>query len=165
MTRLTNHDCGSVLGTDSLRSRTALRRLISSWLFCGGVLVAATPALAASQLQGSWTNPARSVTVRIGPCGGVLCGRVTAASPHARETAADGGTDRLVGTELISDIEQTGPDSWSAEIFVPDRNVHSNGEISLEGRNYMSVRGCMIGGLVCKEQRWTRVAGPARRRR
>jgi uncharacterized protein (DUF2147 family) len=90
---------------------------------------------------------------------------VTAASRYAREAAAKAGTNRLVGTELISDIQQTGPDGWRAQIFVPDRNVRSSGEISLEGRNHMSVRGCVIGGLICKDQRWTRVTGPARRKR
>ena len=125
----------------------------------------AMPAIAASGLEGSWTNPTRSVTVRIGPCGRAICGRVTAASASAREAAAKAGTNRLVGTELISDIQQTGRDGWRAQIFVPDRNVRSSGEISLEGPNHMSVRGCVIGGLVCKAQRWTRVPGSARRRR
>jgi uncharacterized protein (DUF2147 family) len=142
-----------------------LKRHIAMGLLGGSLLLAATAATAASKLDGSWTNPVRSVTVRIGPCGGTECGRVTAASAHARETAANAGTRRLVGTEIISDIEQTGPDSWRANIFVPDQNVHSSGDISLEGRNQMVVRGCVVGGLICKEQRWTQVVAPVRRRR
>ena len=71
----------------------------------------------------------------------------------------------LVGTEIISDIEQTGPENWSAQVFVPDENVHSTGQISLEGKDEISVSGCMLGGLVCKQQVWRRVPAPGRRHR
>ena len=84
--------------------------------------LAATPAAAAPGLAGSWTNPARSIIVKIGPCGGTLCGRVVSASAKARADAADAGTSPLVGVELISAIEPTGPGRWRADIFVPDQN-------------------------------------------
>ena len=63
----------------------------------------------------------------------------------------------------MRDIEQVGPQSWQAEIFVPDHNVHASGEIRLEGIGDMLVRGCALHGLVCKTQSWTRVAPPLRR--
>ncbi len=119
-------------------------------------LLITSPAIA-FPLEGSWTNPAQNVTVRIGQCGKTLCGRVTAASPHAREKAAHAGTDKLVGAELMSDIERTGPESWRAEIFVPDHGVHSRGQIFLDGPQDMSVRGCALGVFICKSQTWTRV--------
>ena len=116
---------------------------------------------AASPLEGVWTNPSRNVTVRIGPCGATLCGRVTSASAAARQEAASAGTPQLVGTRLMSDIAQTGPASWTADIFVPDRNVRAAGEIQLVGPREMSVSGCALGGLVCKSQAWT--ASPRQR--
>jgi uncharacterized protein (DUF2147 family) len=127
--------------------------------------LAATPVAAAPVLTGSWTNPARSIIVKIGPCGGTLCGRVISASAKARADAADAGTNPLVGVELISAIEPTSPGRWRADIFVPDQNIHSTGDITLAGPNLMSVRGCVIGGLICKEQSWARVPTPKRRKR
>ena len=124
----------------------------------------ATPALAASPLEGNWTNPKRSVTVRIGPCGGPLCARVVAASPDARAAAADGGTPRLVGTELMSGIAPNGTGSWTADIFVPDVNRRAQGELHLLGPRTLEVQGCALGGMLCKTQVWSRVGGPARRR-
>jgi uncharacterized protein (DUF2147 family) len=50
-----------------------------------------TAAAAPSPLEGLWSNPNRSVVVRIGPCGEQLCGRVVSASPKARDKAAQGG--------------------------------------------------------------------------
>ncbi|MES2120266.1 MAG: DUF2147 domain-containing protein [Pseudomonadota bacterium] len=133
-------------------------------LFAAIALFATAPA-AASGLEGSWTNPARSITVKIGPCGATQCGRVTSASAKARADAAYGGTERLLGIELISGIEPAGPGRWRAEIFVPDQNIHSSGELALTGPNRMVVRGCVIGGLICKEQVWTRAAAVKRRKR
>ncbi len=62
----------------------------------------ASPALAASPIEGRWTNPAGTVTVRIAPCGASLCGRVIGATPEAMAKAAAAGTPRLIGTVLMS---------------------------------------------------------------
>ena len=118
---------------------------------------------AVSPLEGSWTNPSRNVTVRIGPCGATLCGRVSAASAGARQEAAGAGTPKLIGTRLMSDIEQVGPGNWRADVFVPDRNLHAVGELTLVGPRILAVSGCALGGLLCKTQNWTRVKAPARK--
>ena len=137
-------------------------------LLTAAALVSA-PALAASPLEGSWTNPKHSVTVRIAPCGdGLLCGRVTSASGQARAAAADGGTPRLIGTELLSGLEQNGEGSWHGEVFVPDIGRRAEADIHLLDRTHMEVQGCAVAGFMCKSQVWTRVASPpagrARRR-
>lgn len=136
--------------------------------FLLAVALVASPALAASPIEGRWTNPARSVTVRIAPCGGgSLCGRVVSASPKAQAKAAAAGTPRLVGTELMSRLEPIGEGAWRGDFFVPDRNVRAPGELRLLGPRALEIEGCAMGGLVCKTQQWTRVATPrkARRRR
>lgn len=134
-------------------------------LLLAAIASLATAPAAASGLEGSWTNPARSITVKIGPCGATQCGRVTSASAKAKADAAYGGTEPLVGIELISGIERAGPGRWRADIFVPDQNIHSSGELALTGPNRMAVRGCVIGGLICKDQVWTRVAAGKRGKR
>ena len=137
-------------------------------LLTAAALVSA-PALAASPLEGSWTNPKHSVTVRIAPCGdGLLCGRVIAASADARAAAADGGTPRLIGTELLSGLEQNGEFSWHGEVFVPDIGRRAEADIHLLDGRHMEVQGCAVAGFMCKSQVWTQVASPpagrARRR-
>jgi uncharacterized protein (DUF2147 family) len=127
----------------------------------------ASPAVAASPIEGQWTNPARSVTVRIAPCARSLCGRVVSASPSARAKAAAAGTPRLVGTELMSGLTPLGEGAWRGEFFVPDRNVRAAGELHLLGPRTIEIEGCAVPGILCKTQQWTRVAvpRPARRRR
>ena len=140
--------------------------LLAAALFAAPALAA--PASAASPIEGQWTNPARNVTVRIAPCGGrTLCGRVVNASPDARAAAAAAGTPRLVGTQLMSGLVPAGQGAWTGEFFVPDRNVRAPGELRLLGPRTLEIEGCAVAGLLCKSQRWSRVAATpkARRRR
>ncbi len=127
----------------------------------------ASPAFAAAPIEGQWTNPARTVTVRIAQCGAALCGRVVSASPDARARAAAAGTPRLIGTELMSRLVPVGEGTWRGTFFVPDRNVRAPGELRLLGPRALEIEGCAMGGLVCKTQLWARVTTPrkARRRR
>ena len=123
------------------------------------------PAVAASPIEGSWTNPAHNVTVRIAPCGSeALCGRVTSASAKARDDAARGGTPNLIGAELMSGLQQDGEGSWHGEVLVADMGQRAEAEFHLLDRSHLDVRGCAFGGLVCKSQGWTRVAVTVRRR-
>lgn len=127
----------------------------------------ATPAVAASSIEGQWTNPARSVTVRIAPCGRALCGRVISATPSARAKAAAAGTPRLVGTELMSGLTPIGEGAWRGHFFVPDRNLRAPGELHLLGPRTIEIEGCAVPGILCKTQQWSKVAAPRplRRRR
>ena len=125
----------------------------------------ASPALAASPIEGEWTNPARNVTVRIAPCSRQsLCGRVIRASPDAKAKAAAAGTPRLVGTELMSRLVPAGEGAWQGEFFIPDRNVRAPGELRLLGPRTLKIEGCAVPGFLCKSQQWTRVV-PSRKER
>lgn len=131
-------------------------------LFAALALIAG-PALARSPLDGNWTNPKRSVTVRIAACGPVLCGRVVSANAKAKADAAAAGTTSLVGTELMSGLEPTGRNSWHGSVFVPDPGITSDADLELIAPGRLLVRGCALGGLMCREQVWTRVGSAASR--
>ena len=133
-------------------------------LTAAGLAMMAGAASAAGPIEGNWVNPSRTVTVRIGPCGVQLCGRVVSASAGAKADAAAKGTARLVGTVLMSGVEPTGEGAWTADIFVPDRNIHAPGELHLTGPRTLDVQGC-LGGLICKTQTWAKVTAPVKRKR
>jgi len=44
-------------------------------------------------------------------------------------------------------------------VFVPKRNIFASATVRQVGSNVMEVEGCVIGGLLCDEQRWTRIGG------
>ena len=129
--------------------RTALAALLAS------VPLAAS---AAASIEGRWINPKGNVVVRVAPCGDAYCGTVIKASAHAQESARNGGTPHLIGTQILTGMRPDGDGGFRGRVFDPKRNIHAPATITLDGDNALTVKGCAIGGmLLCKEQRWTRV--------
>jgi uncharacterized protein (DUF2147 family) len=123
------------------------------------LLAASLPALASPQavLSGQWKNPKGSVVVRLGPCGKAICGVVVKASEHAKDTARKGGTPNLIGTRILSGLRPAGDGTFEGQIFDPKRNLRAPATLRLIDSDALEVRGCALWGLMCKEQRWTRV--------
>ncbi|HEY0164192.1 MAG TPA: DUF2147 domain-containing protein [Sphingomicrobium sp.] len=117
----------------------------------------AAPAVAANSVEGRWTNPKRTVVIEVAPCGPAWCGTVVAASAKARAKARKGGTRELIGTRILSNARPVGNGVFKGKGFVPKRNIYAPATIRQRGPNVMEVEGCALGGLLCKEQRWTRI--------
>jgi len=102
-------------------------------------------------------NPSNSVHVRIHPCGKSRCGTVVWANDKAKADSARGGTPNLVGTELFREFTEVSPKVWKGKVFVPDLNKVLTGTGTIKDPDTIVARGCLIAGLGCKSQTWTRV--------
>ena len=122
-----------------------------------GVLLGLAAAQAAPAIEGRWANPSRSVIVDIADCGSAMCGTVTWASAKAQQDARK-GTDRLVGTPLLTNLQPRGP-GWRGKLFVPDQNMRVAARLQLVGEQ-LKVSGCAMGKALCKAALWTRLDGP-----
>lgn len=132
---------------------------MKKYLIATASLVLATPALAASPLEGHWTNPQENIVVHIAPCGpgaGTLCGRAISGSPRARAKAIRSGAGNLIGASLMQDLVPSGAGLWKGSMFVPDRNIHAPGKVQMIDANRINVSGC-LWGFLCKSQMWKRV--------
>jgi uncharacterized protein (DUF2147 family) len=120
------------------------------------VLVTAAPAsaFAKSGLEGRWKNGAMEIV--IAPCGATLCGRVVKASQQQRAKAQRGSGTHLLGARVIDNIRPSGPRSWSANVFVANRNMNAQGTIEQVGPDRLRVRGCVLA-VLCKTTHWDRI--------
>lgn len=109
-------------------------------------------------VHGTWINPKRTVTVVTSPCGQLLCGTIVSATPEVQAIAKKAGAPPLVGSKLLRDYRQTGKDKWQGKVFVPDRNASYYSTIKQLNANQLKISGCILGGLLCKSQIWTRVS-------
>ena len=136
---------------------------MKQFLLAFALLVLGTvPAAAASSavsVEGRWTNPKRSVIIEVARCGEAYCGTVVWATAKAKANARKGGTENLIGTRLVTGARPVGNGTYKGRGFVPKQNIHSSATIRQVGPNTMTVKGCALAGLICKEQRWTRVSG------
>lgn len=118
---------------------------------------AARPAEAdGTAIIGRWINPYGSVVVETQPCGERLCGRVSWANPEAQQDARDSGLTSLIGTQLLEDYRPTGSRQWRGRVYVPDLGHSFQSTIVMEDTATLRISGCILGGLICKSQRWRR---------
>jgi len=109
-------------------------------------------ATAQPTLAGRWANPHHTVIVNVAPCGNAFCGVVSWATAKNRER----GT--TPGTRVLTNLRPTGDGTYKGSAYEPKRDMHGSATVRQEGPNVMVVTGCALLGLICKEQRWTRVS-------
>jgi uncharacterized protein (DUF2147 family) len=124
--------------------------------FLASLFLAAAPA-SAQALEGQWTNYKKNVVVQVERCGTAYCGRVVQASAKAKEKARRGGTPNLVGTQILTGLTPVGNGKFRGRAFVPKRNIHATATVRQVSDDVMQVQGCVLGGLLCDSERWTRV--------
>jgi uncharacterized protein (DUF2147 family) len=118
------------------------------------LLAFAVPASASggASLAGQWRNPHGTIVVRVSPCGNAYCGTISWASAHNREK----GT--TPGTRVLTNLKPVGDGVYKGSAYDPKHDMDGSATVRQAGPNVMIVRGCAVLGLVCKEQRWTRVS-------
>lgn len=115
----------------------------------------------AAGVEGVWRNPKNSVHVNIKACGQKLCGYVVWASEDAKADARKGGTENLVGLQLLRDFGPEKPGVWKGKVFVPDLRATFAGRAELVDANTLRARGCLVAGVFCKGQTWRRIGNAA----
>ncbi len=128
-----------------------MKRILTHIALSAAALVLPATAFAAP-IEGQWKNPHGNVIVRVAPCGNAYCGTITWASPKNRDKGA------TPGTRVLSDLRPAGEGVYKGRAFEPKRDIPGSATVRQVGPNIMVVRGCAIAGLICKEQRWTRVS-------
>ena len=119
--------------------------------------IAATTILLASsagaaEIEGKWRSPGGNSIIEIAPCGSDLCGTVAWASERAKADARK-ATDQLIGTQLLTGLQEKKPGRWQGKLFIPDRNMRVSAKIQLASPQQLKVSGCVV---VCRSQIWTR---------
>jgi uncharacterized protein (DUF2147 family) len=131
---------------------SAMSRVLSKTILALAASLISVSAPAQAALEGRWTNPHKSVIVSVARCGPRYCGTVTWASAHNREKGVG------IGTRVLSDLQALGNGTYRGRALDPKHGISGSAIVRQDGPNVMVVKGCAVMGLVCKEQRWTRVS-------
>lgn len=116
-------------------------------------LVFAPLANAEGEVLGKWNTEKSEegawLTVDIQPCGDKLCGTIVDA--HEVKDAS------IVGTEMIKGMQQKTDTAFSkGKIYAPDTKKWYKSKMKLKGTDTLKVSGCVLGGVICRSQTWTR---------
>lgn len=131
-----------------------MRSVVATIGLAGAVLVC-QPA-AAETIDGLWRSPdgktGSYLHVQVQPCGentDARCGVVTGTFAGAKRQA--------LGQQVMRDMQRQPNGTWEGTVIQPLKGEVYNSRISPVGDDAMIVEGCVLGMLLCREQRWTRV--------
>jgi len=120
----------------------------------GLALIALPSAAAAAPIEGRWQNPKDSVIVNVAPCGaGTWCGKVSWASPKAKRKT----NSSLVGSSLLTGLKADRKGGYRGRVYLPKRRMHAIATVRPIGADSLLIKGCVLAGVLCRAERWTRV--------
>ncbi len=105
-------------------------------------------AFAQSSPTGTWTRPSTGTQVNFYDCGGKLCAKITAVKDASKKGD--------VGKVIMSGADKSGDNTWKGSLLNTEDGQTYNGVVTLEGPKALNLKGCVLGGLVCKGETWTK---------
>jgi uncharacterized protein (DUF2147 family) len=109
---------------------------------------------ASTPLDGLWRSPGGNSIMKIAVCGDAPCGTVAWATDRAKMDASK-VTPQLVGTQLLTNLEQRKDGSWLGKLFIPDKKMRVTAKIQRLSATQLKVSGCAAGKALCKAEVWT----------
>jgi uncharacterized protein (DUF2147 family) len=131
------------------------------------LLIAAAAPASATEPFGTWWTEGKDAKIKIVNCGGALCGSlVWISEPNDPETGqpkvdknnpdASLQSRPLLGIPIVLNMTPTGQNVWQGKVYnSKDGGIYS-GSFTLTSANSAQLKGCVMGGLICKGQTWTR---------
>ncbi len=133
----------------------------------GLALVGIAPALAADPF-GTWLTEDKKGKVHIVNCGGALCGNLIwlrepidpdtnkpKLDKHNVDASKQGRP--LLGIPIVLNMKPSGtPEKWDGQVYNAEDGSTYSGSFAMTGASTAQLKGCVLGGLICKAQTWTR---------
>jgi uncharacterized protein (DUF2147 family) len=121
----------------------------------------------AAEPTGTWRTERDLAHVRIAKCGEALCGVIVAlkdaidpATGHPpTDTENEDAAQRkrpLIGVQVVIGMKPAGAAKWTGRLYNAEDGKTYDGNLVLTGANSLKVEGCIMGGLLCQAQIWTR---------
>jgi uncharacterized protein (DUF2147 family) len=120
-------------------------------------------------VSGVWTTGHGDAKIRIAACGPALCGTlVWLAQPVDKDGRAKTDVNNpdpakrarpLVGLTLLTGLTRSGEASgatWRGVIYNADNGKDYDVSVRLIDERRAAIRGCILGGLFCGGETWTR---------
>ncbi len=111
-------------------------------------LAATTLAAPAADIHGVWRRAEDGTTFSFFRCGTGLCVKV--------KSVRDAADRKYIGALVFSGAEKTGPNAWAGRVKNLEDGQTYMGKITRTGPNAITLDGCVLGGVICKGETWTR---------
>jgi len=115
----------------------------------------------AAEPTGEWLVKDGTARIRIEPCANALWGVIswTKGEPGTDSQNPDPAKRRrsIIGVPILRSMKQVGPNTWEGEIYDARSGRMYSAQITLVRDDVLTVEGCVLGGIFCDGENWTRV--------
>lgn len=119
----------------------------------------AAPAAAQSPSPiGTFVSQSGETRVRFADCGGQICGTIVSVRGRTTDEKNENPALRsrsLAGVRMIT-MRPNGANAWQGTLYNYTDGKTYNGRMTMPSANSMSLSGCVLGGMICRSQTWTR---------
>ncbi|WP_422375602.1 DUF2147 domain-containing protein [Roseibium sp.] len=137
-----------------------LKSVLSTALLAAGLVTASTTLSIAADAKGDWVRPNGASKIRISSCGSALCGKLIWLREPRNDTQNPDASKRsrpLVGVQIVQSMKPTSQENqWKGKVYNAEDGKTYTGFIKLTSANKLKLEGCVMGGLICKGETWTR---------
>jgi uncharacterized protein (DUF2147 family) len=129
----------------------AVMRLAIVTLFTAAIT---SGAALAAEPTGDWQVEDGSAVIRVESCRGALWGVVAWERVPGRDERSGRPT---LGSAVLINMRASSQTRWDGQIYNAQNGQTYNANVRMVGDNTLRVEGCVMGGVFCGGQRWTRV--------
>lgn len=146
----------------TISKRAARSGLAFAFMLAAGLaLMLPSGPAAAADAKGEWARPTGTSRIKIAACGDALCGTlVWLKDPRNDDKNPDAAkrSQPLLGSQTVLGMKPTGKDGqWKGKVYNAEDGETYTGFIQMDGNDKLKLEGCVMGGLLCKGETWTRV--------
>jgi uncharacterized protein (DUF2147 family) len=113
----------------------------------------------AADPRGDWLVADRSAVIRISSCGTALCGVIAWTREPGRDEHNPDRSKRnrsVVGVSILQAMKPSADDRWDGTIYNPQNGKTYRGRLILKSAHVLRIEGCVLGGIFCGGEDWTR---------
>lgn len=129
---------------------------------------ATVKAAQAADPTGIWHTKGHLAQVQIAKCAEDLCGTIVAlkdpidpaTGKPQMDTLNEDKTKRnrpVMGLQVLIQMKAADANKWSGQVYSPEEGKTVTGKLILKDANTLSIEGCLLGGLLCRAETWTRI--------
>lgn len=137
-----------------MRLRMVLAAALAALSLAGPVL-----ADQMSDILGRWRDSDGESEIEIARCGPALCGTIVwLKEPRIDKSNPDPAlrSRSLMGVRVLSGFRPDQGTTLSGDGYNPEDGRSYKTTLELKSRTTLSVKGCVMGGLICDDDTWTR---------
>lgn len=117
------------------------------------------PAFAADPI-GEWMVADGSAQIRMEPCGNALWGVISWARDPGFDSQNPDPAKRsrsIIGVPILRNMKQVSQNKWEGEVYNAKNGKMYSANIVLVSDDVLKIEGCVLGGLFCGGENWTRM--------